>query len=238
MLRKEAFMRSGVIALVLVLAICGTAAAGDGFAGRPIINNAFAPTGYTLHRGEFTIGLGTIAFGVTDKAQIGTNLLLWAFQYYNADVKVSFAKTDDYAFGAGVGIGRLSLDFGDDDDEVDFTAVSPYAAASMRIGKNTLAHISGQYAHFDAEGNEEIEDADASGAAQGTSFFVGLEHSYSNRTKFVTDIGYDTTFEGMRVSGAVLFGWTKFRLKLGISYFDAGDGFTFPLIGLWWRFQG
>jgi hypothetical protein len=36
----------------------------------------------------------------------------------------------------------------------------------------------------------------------------------------------------------VLFGWTKFRLKLGISYFDAGDGFTFPLIGLWWRFQG
>jgi hypothetical protein len=67
--------------------------------------------------------------------------------------------------------------------------------------------------------------------------FAGIEHSYSHRTKFVADIEYDTTFEGARFGGGVLFGWDKFRLKLGLSYFTAGNGFVFPLIGLWWRFN-
>jgi hypothetical protein len=224
--------------MAAVLALSGAALAGDGFAGRPITTNAFAHTGYTLNRGEFLIGLGPIYFGITDNVHAGTNLLLWAFQYYNADVKVAFAETDDHAFGLGVNFGRLSLDFGEFGDEVDFTAISPYAAGSIRLGENTMGHIGGQYSRFDAEGDRDIDDADASAVATGTSFFGGLEHTISNRTKFVADVGYDATFEGARVSGAVLFGWTKFRLKLGISYFGAGDGFTFPLVGLWWRFQG
>ena len=36
------------------------------------------------------------------------------------------------------------------------------------------------------------------------------------------------------------FGWSKFRLKLGVIYFNpqgVGD-FTLPVIGLWWRFKG
>ena len=47
-----------------------------GFADRPITNNAFAPTGYSLHRGEFTVGIGPVAFGVTENVQVGTNVLL------------------------------------------------------------------------------------------------------------------------------------------------------------------
>ncbi|MFH1314105.1 MAG: hypothetical protein ABIJ00_12880 [Candidatus Eisenbacteria bacterium] len=230
-------MRILLVALAVSAVASASALAGEGFEGRPITENAFAPTGYTLNGAEFAIGLGPIAFGITDNVQASTNLLLWAFQYYNANLKVAFAESDDHAFAVGVGLGRLSLDFVDGDDEAEFTSVSPYAAGSFRIGGGTMAHIGGQYSHFSASGDSDIEDADASAVATGTSFFGGFEHSVSNRTKFVADAGYDATFEGARVSGAVLFGWTTFRLKLGLSYFTAGDGFTFPLVGLWWRFD-
>lgn len=229
-------MRYSLVVMMLLVLACGPAAADDGFAGRPITTNAFAPTGYTLHRGEFAVGLGPISFGFAENLQVGTNLLLWAFQYYNADVKVAITKTDDQAFGVGIKLGMLSLDVGN--SEVDFTAISPYAALSHRLGPNTMGHVGAQYARFEAEGDTDIDDADASAVASGTSFFAGIEQTYSNRTKFVADVGYDATFEGMRVGGAVLFGWRRFRVKLGISYYDAGDGFTFPLVGLWWRFQG
>jgi len=106
------------------------------------------------------------------------------------------------------------------------------------MGENTVAHVSTTIAIFSSEDDADIQDADFSGATQGTSFTAGLEHGYSERTRFLAEIGYDSTFEGLRVGGAVLFGWTKFRLKLGLNYFGAGDGFTWPVIGVWWRFQG
>jgi hypothetical protein len=216
------------------------AAAQTGFEGRPITANAFGQTGYTLHKNEFAIGLGPIAFGIAENVQLETNLLLWAFQVYNIDAKASLLKNEDQAFAVGLGAYRLALDLADsdDDDDFTFTALAPYASFSTRLGEKTKAHVGGQYAHFTAEDEDtDIDDVEATGSAAGTSFFAGIEHSLSNRTKVLLDGGYDTTFEGARISGAFLFGWQKFRLKLGLSYFTAGDGFTFPLIGLWWRFE-
>jgi hypothetical protein len=233
-------MRTVIVFLSILTFGCGTALAESGFSGRPITANAFGPTGYTLHQKEFAIGLGPIAFGITENVQVGTNLLLWAFQVYNADLKASVIKTDDRAVAVGLSAYRLSLDLvsGAWDDEAEFLALAPYAALSWRLTSNTMAHVGAQYAHFSADSDRDIDDAEASGSATGTSAFAGLEYSVSNRTKFVADGGYDETFDGARVSGAVLFGWESFRLKLGISYFTAGDGFTFPLVGLWWRFEG
>ena len=82
-----------------------------------------------------------------------------------------------------------------------------------------------------------MDETEVTATANGTNISTGIEHTYSNRTKFLADIAYDTTFEGMRVGGAVLFGWDKFRLKLGLSYFTAEEGFAFPIVGLWWRFD-
>jgi hypothetical protein len=232
-------MKSAVL-LVLILAITsGGALAQSGFAGRPITSNAFGKTGYTLHKNEFAIGLGPIAFGIHENLQLETNLLLWAFQVYNVDAKAAVVKDDDRAFAIGVSAYRLSLDLEGGDGDFTFTALAPYASYSHRLGANTMGHIGGQYANFTAEEDEaDIEDAEASAAAAGTSFFAGIEHSMSNRTKVLLDGAYDTTFEGARVSGAFLFGWTTFRLKLGLSYFAVEDeGFVFPLIGLWWRFD-
>lgn len=230
-------MRISLIVVLVVVALSVPAVAMSGFEGRPITNNAFTPTGYTLHKGEFAIGLGSIAFGFTDNVQVGTNLLLWIFQVYNAGAKVALVEDDDRAISVGVQAYQLSLDLEEGDDESDFTAIAPYAAASFRLGDSTMGHVGGQYAHFSADGEDEIDDVEANAASSGTSVFAGIEHSYSDRTKFVADVGYDTTFEGVRAGGAAMFGWTTFRLKLGLSYYTAGDGFFFPIIGLWWRFD-
>jgi hypothetical protein len=226
--------------VAVVLAACSPTLAEPGFVGRPITTNAFGPTGYTLHKDEFSIGLGPIAFGITEDVQIGTNLLFWAFQVYNAELKAAVTKSENGAFAVGLQVYNLSLELEDADDdgkEFDFLALAPSLSISRRLSGNTMGHLGGQFAYFNAEADADIEDAEASGSTTGTSFFAGFEHSRSNRTKFLVDVGYDTTFEGARISGAVLFGWEKFRLKLGLSYFTAGDGFTFPIVGLWWRFK-
>jgi hypothetical protein len=228
---------------VISLAVVGLAtvseAAQDGFAGRPITTNAFGQTGYTLHANEFAVGLGPIAFGIHENVQLETNLLLWAFQVYNIDAKAAIIENEDRALAMGVSLYRMSLDLANGKgNDFAFTAVAPYASFSTRLSDKTMVHIGGQYADFRAEKKGvDIDDAEATASASGTSFFVGMEHSLSNRTKALFDGGYDATFEGARISGAFLFGWQTFRLKLGLSYFTAGSGFTFPLVGLWWRFE-
>jgi len=147
---------------------------------------------------------------------------------------------DQGALSLGVNVGSLNLDFSDedsgDDDKVNFLQISPYIAGSVRVDENTLWHIGGRYSHFE-EDTIDIEDVEVTATTSGTALHTGIEHAYSNRTKFLADIAYDTTFEGVRAGGAVLFGWDNFRLKLGLSYFTAEDGFTWPIVGLWWRFD-
>jgi hypothetical protein len=222
----------------LVLLVFGSSAlAEEGFEGRPITNNVWQPTGYTLNKQEFMIGLGSIGFGITDNVQVGTNVLLFLFQYYNANAKISLIKTPTHALATGISVGRFDLDV--IDVEASFTALSPYLAYTHNVGGNTNLHLGGQYSYFSSD--SDIEDADAEETSEGTSVFGGLEYSLSHKTKFLGEGGYDITFEGFRVGGAVLFGWEKFRLKLGVSYYNpegVDDGFTLPVIGLWWRFVG
>ena len=45
------------------------------FKGKPITNNIDMPTGNTLNEGEFTVGIGPIGYGVTDKVQVGTGVI-------------------------------------------------------------------------------------------------------------------------------------------------------------------
>lgn len=233
-----AVLRYGLVLFVLGLILCVPSIAWSSFEGRPITTNAFSPTGYTLHKGEFSLGIGPVAFGATENVQIGTNILLWLLQIHNVDTKVSLVKNDDHAFAVGLSVYRMSLDLYEGDGEEHFTALAPFAAGSIRIGDSTMLHGGGQFAHFSAGGESDIEDASANESATGTSIFAGIEHSYSDRTKFLASVGHDSTFEGTRVGGAVLIGWTQFRLKLGLSHYSAGDGFVLPIIGMRWRFSG
>jgi len=208
----------------------------NGFEDRAVITNIMNPTGYTLNKGEFLVGLGNIGFGITDKIQVGTNVLLYLLQDYNANLKISFIKTEKEAFAIGLKVHSFDLEV--DEEESGFTSFSPYATFSTKVSQDTFLHIGGQYSYF--SGPEEIEDAMAIATSRGTSAYLGIEHCYSHKTKFLAETGYDFTFEGIRLGGAVLWGWKNFRLKLGVNYFKPKDtdGFIFPVISLWWRFNG
>ena len=112
-------MRRLVMTIFLVAIAAGTCLGYEGFDGRYITDNAFAKTGYTLNKGEFAIGIGPMDFGITDRVQVGTNLLLWVVQYYNADLKVAVAESDQRALSLGCSIGSINLDKYDEDDDDD-----------------------------------------------------------------------------------------------------------------------
>lgn len=224
----------GLLALSMV--VC-PAYAGNGFEGRPTTNNLFIPTGYTLHRGEFELGIGPMGFGISDNVQVYTNLILWAAQIYNAGLKFSFVDESGVAVAVGADIGKLELPFEDDDNDGEFTQMRYFSAITAPLSNNLNGHMGFRYADFSSDDGD-IEDTEISPFSDGSSMFGGVEYAFSNRTKFMADVGYDMTFDGLRFGGGILFGWDTFRLKLGVSYFDVEDGFVFPNIGFRWRFQG
>ncbi len=208
----------------------------EGFKNRPLTNNMNMPTGYSLQKGEFKIGLGsTVEFALTDNIQLGTNILLYLFQIYNASLKVSLLNTDGLAVAAGVKYSQFSLTVFD--DEETFNSFAPFIAISKDISPDIRLHISGHYSYFT---NEDITDAEAESNSNGTSASGGLEFAVSEKTRFLAETGYDFTFKGIRAGGAFVWGWEHFRLKLGVNYFkpeSSKDGFTLPSIGIWWRFK-
>ncbi|MFZ1729097.1 MAG: hypothetical protein WBQ23_06985 [Bacteroidota bacterium] len=225
------------VVIALVIMAFPLQAQQEGFAGRPITTNLSMPTGNTLHDGEFTIGIGPLEYGITENVQIGTNLLLFILQYYNADLKVSLINSEQQALAVGLGVGYFNLGvFGAD---VNFTSLSPYVAYSTAMGPKTRLHLAANYTDF--SGSASIDDTEELNASvSGTSLAAGLEHSVSNKTKFVGDVGYDLKFEGVRIGGGVLWGWETFRLKLGLQYFapKGYNAYVLPYVGLWWRFNG
>jgi hypothetical protein len=212
----------------------------EGFAGRPITNNLSMQTGNTLNAGEFSIGIGPVEYGISDNVQLGTNLLLFIFQYYNADLKLSFINTEREAFAAGLGVGYFDLNVLADlnGGSASFLTLSPYVVYTAPVGPKTRMHFSGNYTYFDSDVS--VDDVEAEASSSGTSFAVGVEHSLSQKTKFLGDVGYDVDFEGIRFGGGVLWGWEVFRLKLGLIYFSPKGvgGLVLPYISLWWRFDG
>ena len=74
---------TGIIFLLLSNSGIAANVQETGFTGRPLINNIWGPTGYTLNRNEFVLGLGSIGFALNENVQIGTNVLLFMFQIYN-----------------------------------------------------------------------------------------------------------------------------------------------------------
>lgn len=230
-------MNKVLLTLAVCLVMVSALFADEGFEGRPINNNIWMETGHTLNRGEFIIGLGTsVGFGITDHVQLGTNVLGWLVQYYNANVKVELMSNENSSLAAGIGIGKLNLDvYGSEDD---FNSFSPFVSYSYNFSENTTIHLGGKFTSF--SGDSDIDDAEPKGGIEGTAFSGGLDYSWSNKTKFLAEAGYDVTFNGPKIGGAVLWGWEKFRLKLGVSYYNPeGDfSFTMPIIGLYWRFDG
>ena len=237
--QKEGVVKKMIVLILTIFVLTAPLMAQEGFKGRPITNNLWSPTAHTLHKNEFAIGIGPVAVGLSENVQVSTNLFLWLFQIYNANMKVSLVKSGNMSVAAGLQYQRFDLASLFEDGDVAFNSISPFLAFTTSIGQSTDLHIAGKYSYFSSD--SDIEDVEAEGSASGTEIMGGIEHSMSHKTKLLADIGYDITFEGFRAGVGVLFGWEKFRLKLGVGYFDpknAENAFTLPVIGLWWRFNG
>ena len=225
--------------IILILSSLVTAQKQDGFEDRPITNNLWMPTANTLHEGEFAVGLGPIAVGINKQFQLETNILLFLFQTYNINVKWNFYNDESFAMAAILDYRRMQLDALGNEDDLPFNVISPSLALTKYLSKKTAIHLAAKYSYFGTD--NDINDYKAEESSSGTEIMAGLDYSLSNRTKLMAEGGYDLTFKGVRTGIGVLFGWEMFRLKLGVSYFspeNSDTGYTFPNIGLWWRFKG
>lgn len=208
-------------------------------AEKPITHNIWMPTGYNLNEGEFAIGIGPVNIGLSDRVQFGTNVLLFLFQDYNANVKVNVWNKNKMALAAGLDFNRYNLYILKEDHDFRYNTLSPFLSYSMLVGEKTNIHFAGK---FDIFATDEDNTQQKIGVPKGSTLFMtGIEHSISNKTRLLFESGFLIGNPGIQLGGSVLFSWTYFRLKLGVSYFNPegeGNGFTLPVIGLWWRFIG
>ena len=209
-----------------------------GFKDRNILNVMGMPTAYALKKNEFIIGSGSVYYGISDHLQVGTNLLLFLLQDRNVQIKTNLYKTSKYAFATGLRFDHFALKtFGSD---TNYSFLSPYGAFSLSTSEKLKLHLSGQHSMGWNSKDADINNAEADWFAQGSSASVGMEISVSHRTKFVSEFAYDFTYEGTRAGGAILWGWEKLRLKVGLnSYsYESIDGIILPSFNIWWRFDG
>ena len=207
-----------------------------GFEGRPIVNNVGIPTGHTLGQREIILGLGNVSLGLTNRFQISTNVFLYLLQIYNGAIKYGIYKSESFNLSAGLEFNYLNIDTSE--DKLEMSSLSPYLAASYKASERWNIHVMGRLSKF--AGMAEIKEVELKGYLSGTTLMAGVEYSVSRRMKLLAEAGYDASFKSFHLSSAVLFGWSTFRLKLGVSYFRPETyhpGVTLPVIGLWWRFR-
>ncbi|MCP4156822.1 MAG: hypothetical protein GY757_54420 [bacterium] len=228
---------------VIIVCIMGISLFLAAETGRDITNNVSAPTGYTLNKGEFEIGVTNVGYGISDRVQIGTNVLYYLSKTLNANIRLNLIKKKKSAFALGVAVQTYKLDMisyvdGIVEDDFRFTAILPFAAFSTKISPDTKLHFVAEYSYF--SGREDIDNAVPNANSYGTSATIGIEHSLSKAVKIMAETDYDFEFKGIRTGAAVLRSWKKFRLKLGAQYFkpEGHKGSFCPVIGFWWRFGG
>ena len=209
-----------------------------GFKDRNILNVMGMPTAYALKKNEFIIGLGSVYYGISDHLQVGTNLLLFLLQDRNVQIKTNLYTTSKYAFATGLSFDHFALKMFEND--VNYSFLSPYGTLSLSTSEKFNLHFSGQYSMYWNSEEADIKYAEPNWFARGSNTSIGMEISVSHRTKFVGEFAYDFTYEGTRVGGAILWGWEKLRLKVGLNSYSYKnvDSIIVPSFNIWWRFDG
>ncbi len=186
------------------------------------------PTAYTLNEGEILIGIGPLAYGITDNMQVGTNLLADILGVFNANLKYNLI--DNSGFGLAGGAGWSYFKLGDD----NFNSINLSANASFLLSETFKIHLGANYAiipDFDLDSTEVTGSA-----AGGTSVPVNIELNLNEHSAILAGAGYDLSFEAVSFGASYLHSWEKFNLQVGAHY-SSGDGWDYimPVIGLWWR---
>jgi hypothetical protein len=235
-------MKNGLVIGIILISLTSWATA-DGFEGRPLIACLSMPTGETLADKELLAGLGPVAFGLTDRLQIGINLLEYVIDYRNGYAKFKLIDSDRSALAVGVEAGDFYVELYGDQDEYVF--LSPYIACSYKTGPTTKLHLSARLSDSRNEFFRDLRardwnewDAQRGGLFTGTSVNAGFEQSPGDGTKLLLEIGYHFGFERFEMGTGVLRGWKTTRFKLGVKCYGSSrdeEAYIMPVLGLWWR---
>ncbi len=207
-----------------VILFTGVSVGQASFENRPLTEGLSAPTAHTLNQGEFTVGLGPVNYGLTDNAQVGTNIFMM-FLGPNFNGKFTVIEPTETNIGLAVGGGYYKVDFG---DLGGITGIPLFTSATKILSPGTKFHVTGQYTDFSADVGDEI-----TGNLTGSSVTGGFETNMGDRANFLAEATYSMTYEELFAGAGLLFGWDTFRLKLGAQLTPR----TWPVIGLWWRFD-
>lgn len=187
------------------------------------------PTAYTLNKGEILIGIGPLAYGVADKLEVGTNMLLDILQILNISGKYNFVDGRNFALAGNVSFQHFSL------LDVNYNALGIGANVSIPINPKFKLHTGASYVYIP---DLDIEGEDFKGtSAIGSTIPLDFEYVMDAHNAILGGAAYDITFEGFRVGASYLHSWQKFNLQLG-GGFGSFAGYTLfmPTIGIWWRF--
>ncbi|MBN2543897.1 hypothetical protein JXI42_13650 [bacterium] len=229
-------MRTTVIIILIILFVASSSWG--------IINDEFKligahaiPTAYTLNKGEVLIGIGPLGYGITDRFQVSTNMLLDIFQVFNADAKMNFID-GRIGLGGGIGFQHFSL------FDVDYNALIFGGFLSVPLSERFKLHTGASFAYIQDFDIDEVEFK--GGYEGGTTIPVDFEYNLSEHAALLGGAAYDLTFEYYRVGISYLHSWDRFNLQLGGNIAggsvidvdtDKEDSWTYflPTIAIFWR---
>lgn len=190
------------------------------------------PSPFTLPAGTFTYG-SSLALGVTDFLQIGTDLYRTVFKIYNANLKISLVET--YGFALALTGGFETYDASvilDVPSGSSITSYLPGAVMAFGLTQQLAWFIGGQMNFTNFSGFS--AGAFSSGLVRGASVETDLSWAYNRGaqdlgTGNVLSIGasYDLTY---KIYGVGLsHHWPGFHL--GLHYYpNASTGKILPII--------
>lgn len=181
------------------------------------------PTAYTLREGEWIIGLGPIFYGLTDKFQLGTNIIADIFTVFNISGKLNVSSLPESQTEMAVALDLFTVGFLP--SEITFGGV-----ISRALHEKLTNHIG-------FELSLSRDGAIISGALE--SIFFAVDYGLASDLKLLTEL--DLTPNRARIGAGVLLKAGDLRLKAGgflsIGLLGAEKPLLAPgwLVDFYWR---
>jgi len=163
----------------------------------PEISGLSKPTAYTLREGEWIIGFGPIFYGLTDKFQLGTNIIADLLTIFNISGKLNMSSLPESQTEISMAIDVFTVGFLP--TEITFGGVISRALHEKLTG------------HIGSELSLSRDRAIISGTLN--SIFFTADYDLASDLKLLTEL--DLTPNRARIGAGVLLKAGDLRLKAG-----------------------
>lgn len=190
--------------------------------GQQMTHLFLTPTAHTLRVGEWQIGIGPIAFGITNDLMLGTNILGDILTIFNIQAKFRVLNTSSFALSAIANFVSAGMLWGVD---LPNAGLSFGPVMSWTIAPKSCVHAGLYLSAFGLGGLRGIGFGSLFGGAD-----FALTQDLAGLVEFVTG---DT---GVGVGGGVEWRLGTFRLKGGVIAAIGEQVGAIPWVDLYWRF--